>query len=204
MADPVLEIRGLDEVNTLLEKLPGSVFDDVKSVFTEAVQATHKKVQARFTSGPLHVRTGEGRRSFKQQVSGSSLSQLKASVFSGAVGGSILAYIPIHEFGGTITAQNKYKGVEGGPYLNIPLDANKTPAGVMRMSAREVFNDGGFIFGSRAKGFYVANEKGVPMFVLKKQVTIPARLGFYDIADQQTQIIMSKLSSMLPESWRKL
>ena len=204
MAEPKLEITGLEEVQSLYKKLPGSIFDDTKAVFKEAVSETNRKVQARFKSGPLHVRSGEGRRSFKQEVSGTTLAKLKASVFSGAVRGSILAYIPIHEFGGTIKAQHAYAGLPGGPYLNIPLKDNKTDAGVMRMTARDVFNDGGFIFGSEAKGFFVADEDGVPMFVLKTQVKIIPRLGMYKIADDETTKVISRLNTLLPQSWRKL
>jgi phage gpG-like protein len=205
MAEPALEITGLKEVQSLYKKLPESIFEDTKAVFTEAVQETARKVDAKFMDGTLNVRTGEMRRSFKQQVTGSTLDKLRASVFSGAVKGSILAYVPIHEFGGTVKAQHAYSGLPGGPYLNIPLKANLTKdAGVMRKTAREVFSEGGFIFGSLSKGFYVAAKSGVPMFVLKQQVEIPARLGMHKAAEEETTKVISKLNQLLPKSWRKL
>lgn len=77
-------------------------------------------------------------------------------------------YAGLQEYGGTVKpvhAQN----------LTIPLSANLTPAGVTRKTARQIIGAGGFF----AKGliFEKVGDKAVPMFVLKKSVTIPARLG---------------------------
>ena len=208
MAEPGIEIRGVNEVVSLLKKLPESTFDETKAAFRDTVLRTDTRVQARFTSGPLHVRTGEGRRSFKNQVAGTTLDNLRASVFSGAVKGNILVYIPVLEFGArgskAITAKRAYRNVPGGPYLNIPLPPNKTAAGVMRKTAGEVFTQGGFIFKSKKKNWIVAAKDGTPMFVLRKKVEIKPMLGFYDIADDETQLLISRLSSQLPQAWRKL
>jgi len=210
MAEPRLEVVGVEEVQSLLKKLPGSVFEDVKAVFKDAVFNTYNKVRAQLDGSPLKSRTGEMRRSFKTQLTGTSLENIKASVFSGAgPAGSILVYVPVHEFGATganaIVAKRAYKKVPGGPYLNIPLSANLTEkAGVMRKSAGEVFSEGGFIFQSRSKKWFVAAKDGTPMFILKKKVEIKARLGFYDIADKELAVVQKRLADILPKSWRNL
>ena len=85
-------------------------------------------------------------------------------------------------------------------YLWIPTEENQTPTGVARITPTEAINRGGFIhngvfFGKtifktqKAKAMAMPGAKGmkghvfagreplVPLFVLKKQVEIPARLG---------------------------
>ena len=133
----------------------------------------------------------------RTSVTGTKLSSLRASIYSAAnVGGIPVAYAPIHEYGGTIKAIDKYTGVPGGPYLNIPTGSNKTAAGVMKMSAKMVFDDGGYIQKSKAGnwGVFLGSQM---MFVLKKQVKIPARLGMADAAESQIPTILSSLQELI-------
>ena len=187
-----IEVIGLDEVSEILNKLPEHSFDAAKQAFRKAALETHNTVEARIGNGsPLHNRTGRLRRSIQFRTDGQSLQTLKSKVFSDVV------YAPIHETGGTIKAKDKYLRVKGGPYLNIPLSANKTAAGVMRMGAREVFNAGGFIIKSKKGNYLVMSGTGQPMFVLKKQITIPARLGMMDAANDSIPTLLSTLSDEL-------
>jgi hypothetical protein len=211
VAEPTVQFKGTREVESLLEKLPKSTFEQTKEAFGVATKETHRLVQQKFTAGPLHVRTGEGKRSFKYQLTGTSLENLIASVYSGAVGGSILVYIPVHEFGAMgekrIKAKRAYSKVPGGPYLNIPMPANLTAkAGVARYNAYEVFRAGGYLakVGGAAQKWFVMSKDGVPMFKLQKYVEIKPRLGFFDIADDQTKQLIGTLEQQLPEAWRQL
>jgi len=188
MAEAVTVV-GLDEVRKLLDELPEHSFDVTKVAISKAVLNTHAKVSS--YSGGLHNRSGLLRRSLKTDVKGTTLKDLRGDVYTD------VKYAPIHEKGGTISAIDKYLRVPGGPYLNIPLATNKTAAGVMRMNARQVFSAGGYIIKSRIGNYLVMSGTDQPMFVLKKQVTIPARLGMEKAAEGEIPTLLSTLSSEL-------
>lgn len=193
-----VEVKNLAKVKTYLNQLPERTFKDAKKVFAKAVFSADKKIKDNATT-KLKVRTGALRRSIVSVVSGNDLDTLQASVGSASkVGGVELVYAPIHEFGGTIKAKKAYRKVPGGPYLNIPMSANKTPAGVTRLQAREVFNQGGWVKKTK-KGNYGVFLNGQMMFILKKQVVIPARLGMIKAAEDEIPTILSGLVNLIGE-----
>jgi hypothetical protein len=65
----------------------------------------------------------------------------------------------------------------------------------MRMGAREVFNAGGYI--ARTSKSYGVYLDGRLMFVLVKQVDIPARLGMRDAAETQIDPFIRRLDAAL-------
>jgi len=184
-----VELVGLDDVRSLIDELPEHTFDVARAAISDAVLNTHAKVSS--FSGGLHSRSGVLKRSLKTELNGTRLNELRGDVYTD------VKYAPIHEKGGTVRAIGKYVRVPGGPYLNIPLSANKTAAGVMRMNARQVFSAGGYIIRSRAGNYLVMSGTGQPMFVLKKQVTIPARLGMVKAAEDEIPTLLSTLSNEL-------
>lgn len=195
MADPVVQVVGAEEVQAYLKSLPFWVFEKAKVAYRETAQDAHKKVKQRIRNGAddtLHSRTGQLSRSMQYEVHGDSITTLGASVFSDA---SFAKYATTHEFGATIKAKDKYLRVPGGPYLNIPLPANKTPAGVMRLSARDVFAQGGFIAGRAV----IHPERG-PMFALVKQVTIPARLRMRETVTGEIPSLLTRLDAAMGEA----
>ncbi len=141
----------------------------------------------------LHRRTGNLARSQKIVVAGKTVDDV-IGVY--AIGGGLVNYAGIHEHGGTITAKR-------GKFLAIPLD--KTKAGVARrVSPRDYPNTfiakhiifqrlkkattktGKFKRNKKALdpqkygafGITAANNEDIiPLFVLKKSVYIPPRLG---------------------------
>ena len=193
-------VTNLREVLTELNRVPMMWFDGAKTAFQKATLAASNQTKDNATS-ILNVRSGRLRQSIGQEVKGTAISNIKASVFSGPAGGQPVKYAAIHEFGsqellgGPIRAIDKYLGVPGGPYLNIPARDNKTPAGVTRMQAREVFNNGGYIDRMRS-GKYGVFMDGKLMFVLVKSVTIPARLGMRDAVDAQIPTLLSDLMDL--------
>ena len=190
-----VEVKNLAEINQYLQQMPENLFDDTKKVFQTAVLKADTKVKSNLTT-ILKSRTGMLRRSMHTSVKGTTLKTLRASTYSLAnVGGTPVVYAPIHEYGGTITAINKYSGVPGGPYLNIPTGSNKTPAGVMKATAKTIFAEGGYIQKSR-KGNWGVFLGSKMMFVLKSRVKIPARLGMRDAAEDQIPTILSSLKEL--------
>jgi phage gpG-like protein len=192
-----IQIEGQDELNRFIRQLPETMFENAKTAFARAVLKAHEVVRTEnFTSGntgyssnKLNSRTGDLSRSIRTQVKGSNLESLAASIYTNSV------YAPIHEIGGTIRAKNKYVRVPGGPYLNIPLSANKTAAGVMRRSAREVFSAGGYIIRSQSGNWIVMSVNSTPMFVLKKAVYIRPRLGMVKASEDRINEIMDYLDN---------
>jgi len=196
-----VQVNNLAEVTRSLNRVPLMWFDDAKKVFQKAtLKASNKTKENCRTS--LHIRSGHLAQSIQQEVKGQNLQTLKAAVFSASsVGGSSVKYATIHEFGTTgkggtlppIRAIDKYLGVPGGPYLNIPAPANRTPAGVTRFQAREVFAMGGYFRGR------TVCLGGQTMFYLKKEVALPPRLGMRAACEEQIPTLLSELSRL--ERW---
>ncbi|MEL6716137.1 MAG: hypothetical protein AAFP86_20310 [Planctomycetota bacterium] len=132
------------------------------------------------TSNRLRSRTGALRRSWRQRSRGTGL-DLRLIVSIGNA--RTAAYARIQEEGGTIRPKRSR-------YLTIPLRANYTPAGRLRVeSAAAARRDPSIqTFVRRSKrGNLIIFRKGrqrskpdaiEPIFVLKQQVKVPARLGF--------------------------
>jgi len=192
------EIKNLREIDEYLDTLPEETLGDVKRVFGKYILKAHAIVQ-RNTKWRLTKRTGALSRSIQTQVSGTSLKDVNASIFSKfKVGGAEVIYAPIHEYGGTINAINKYVRVPGGPYLNIPTASNKTPAGVMILSAREVFMATGYVRRT-STGKYGVFIMNTMMFVLVKRVHIPPRLGMRTAVDRQISPMLRELVDTIGE-----
>ncbi len=190
--NPLINVRvtGLDEVQRIMRGMPDALYDGAKKEFNRAAINVHRRVSARVRGGsPLHSRSGSLRRSIRFRTSGGSLKTLHSNIWAGTI------YAPIHETGGTIRAKNAYSGIDGGPYLNIPLPPNKTAAGVTRLQAREVFNRGGYIVRGLS-GNYVVMLDDQPYFVLKKQITLPPRLGMEKEAVREVPTLISRLRSI--------
>jgi phage gpG-like protein len=188
-----VELTGLQAVRDSLRVIPTRLFKETKEVFSSAVLSAHRTVSGNLSGDPMESRTGLLRRSLRTEVSGGTLESLRASLYSaGSVAGTPIVYARIHEYGGTIQAKHAYKNVPGGPYLNIPVGENLTPAGVMRKSARDVFNDGGYIARFRS-GKYGVFLEGDLMFVLVNKVEIPARLGMIKASEDEIPGLLDKL-----------
>ena len=187
-----IRTENLEKVQRYVKALPEDAFEDAKGAFQTAALEAANQVKA---MPDLHVRSGALRRSIEQEVSGSTLNDLFASIYSAKGSGTDeVIYAPIHEFGGTIRPIDKYLWVKGGPYLNIPTEANKTAAGVTRYKARELFNMGAVVAG---KAVIVGDQ--IMMTLVKGPVRIPPRLGMRDAAEDQIPTLLSTLQDLIGE-----
>ena len=182
------ELQGVDEVVRLFNNMPRRMFEETKSIMQLTVLDAHSQITA--YRGGLVNRTGALRRSMRTSVSGNDLNSLTGKVWTTS------KYANIQEKGGTITAKRAYMNLQGAPYLNIPLSANKTNRGVMRQSAREVFQRGGYTFKSRSGKWFVRSGTGQLMFILVKEVVIPARLKMVKSAEDQIPTMISRLRNL--------
>ena len=95
-------------------------------------------------------------------------------------------YARIHEYGGTVRPKRS-------KYLAIPLAAAKTAGGDSRGGPRSFTNT--FFARSKAGNLILFQNQGskkkpLPLFVMKKQVTLKPRLGFFEewTANQKKRI----------------
>lgn len=118
--------------------------------------------------GPaLKRRSGRALRSIAEsvQVTGDNIDNIR-----GMIGG--VGYLKIHEYGGTINAKNSR-------YLTIPLPPALRANGTPKMkSARDWPNT--FVITSKKGNKLICQRRGkqvVPLYLLRRSVRIPARLG---------------------------
>ncbi len=187
-----VDIRGEDSVSDMLKKMPEEMFKNVRKDFRRAVFNVQKNVIVPMAMGEngLQSRTTNLARSVRTSVRGATIDDLTSEVYTDS------PYALIHEVGGVINAKKAYRKMRGGPFLNIPTDANKTASGVTRMSPREVFAGGGKIRWS-ASGQKFLMFEGTPMFTFAKSVTIPARLGMAKAGNDEVPTLISNLKKHL-------
>ncbi len=194
-----VRVTNLAEIQSYFKQLPEDTFQDAKGVFQKAVVKAHRKTQ-QVLKWRLKRRTGLLAHSMKMSVTGKKLKTLKASNYSvNAIGSKKIPYAPMQEFGGTVTAKRAYRKLPGGPYLNIPVGNNLTSAGVMRLSAREVFSEKDAHIRKFKSGKYGVFLGSNLMFILVKRVHIPARLGMIKANVDQVPTILSELQNLIGE-----
>jgi len=143
-----------------------------------------------FAAARLSGRPGiKGRRSMIQSVTkGSKLTNLLLKI------GFRPRYIGIHEKGGTIRAKKAFSGLPGGPYLRVPVGQTRTE----RRRKASFINT----FIARGKGgdfiIYQRTGQGIrPLYVLKKDVTIPARLDFFATWRKGLSLVLKRVQNAL-------
>ncbi|HKJ77746.1 MAG TPA: hypothetical protein VKA64_11140, partial [Gammaproteobacteria bacterium] len=181
-----------------------------RTAFRDTLKRTHRAMQRRTSGQPLKRRTGQLARSIKTRMEGNRLGNLRGVVYTDP---SVAPYAGVQETGATIRAKDAYAYLPGGPYLAIPTDENKTPAGVTRRTPREVHQNGGFVAPITApKANYAVFQEDwlpdshtvdlTPMFWLVRQVTIPPRLGMRETTEEEIPTLLSDLSGMIEDNLR--
>ena len=196
MPQVTTQVIGVDEVKNLLDELPEALFTNTRKEISRSLFNIQSGITKPMKSGVygLQSRTGNLARSIQTKLEGKTLETLQGSVFTNSL------YAPIHELGGTVTAKKAYTKLRGGPFLNIPAAANKTPVGITRLTAGSVFAQGGYIIPIKApKAKYAVMLNGKPMFWLVKQVTISPTLRMEKTAEDEIPTLLSNLNKLLFE-----
>lgn len=187
MTEPKVNIVNLKSVSDFIKKVPDYSFDALKEELAISLLEADKNIKA---NAELERRSGNLMKSMTSEIEGTSIASLKASEYTDCI------YAGIHETGGTVTAKNAYRGVPGGPYLNIPGKANLTAAGVMRQTPKMVFDNGGFIMGKTVmRGGNDEARKYDVMFYLKKSITVPPRLNMVKSVEDGVPTLLARFSS---------
>jgi len=177
-----------------LQALPNKAFKATKQAFGKAAINVDSEVKSNF-GRTLKSRTGLLRKSLRISTAGTQLNNVSSRVEAGRG----LRYALLQEYGGTVRAKHAYRGVPGGPYLNIPIGENLTAAGVMRFNAKDVFNAGGHLIKSRKGNWLVMSAAGAPMFVLVKQVIIKPALGLNKAKENEIPVLLGRLRGLFNE-----
>lgn len=151
------------ELSTRLEVLARTLPDQLRRTLTAAALDAEAEAKQNATT-VLNVRTGRLRASIAgtvEQDGGGFSIVLRA----GTPDGGRVPYARIHEEGGTIRPKR-------GRFLKIPVGPALTGAGVSRLPPGR---SGGFRFVPTPRGGVLVGRDGQVWFVLKQQVTIPAR-----------------------------
>lgn len=166
-----------------MEALGPALFEEIKAGLLDyADDFVFQDIFAQLDGDPLGSRTGDLRRSFQITETGADVNSWRLSVWTDS------KYAAIHEFGGTIRANGNATVCGKGKYLAIPLPAVQTQAGVTR--AGPCFFKDTFVKRAKSgkKSLIIWKREGKkikPLFVLKKEVTIPARFGLFDLWEEQ-------------------
>lgn len=128
-------------------------------------------------SDRLYRRTGRGIRAIRESIKVRDVNKLKD------VRGSIRVKFPlsVHEHGATIRPRS-------AEYLTIPLPAAMDGRGVPRRRSAREWRDT-FVARSRRGNLLIFQRRGteiVPLYLLRREVQLPARLGFQETADKIT------------------
>lgn len=138
------------------------------------------------TDGTLSRRSGKGVEAIRKSV------EIKGSRLDTLTGMFRLeGPMVVHEYGATINAKNKL--------LTIPLPAalnkNGTPK---KRSAKEWKNT--FVARTRAGNLLIFQRRGrniVPLYVLKTQVSVPARLGLREATQQSLPYFTERAADII-------
>lgn len=181
----------LKEIKGLLARIGALKAPEVLMAFRRAALLVENRVKLNTTKGGvLNSRTGKLRSSIGSVVREQD-GKLAAHIGSGQRTGKPVVYANILEKGGIIRPVNRQ-------WLTIPTQYAKSRAGAGNMRAREVSN--GF-FQRTKEGTLILYQGGktkpVPMFVLKKHVTIPAKRYLSLSLEQSQQAVFEELKNAL-------
>lgn len=155
------------------QRLSKALRDHLHLFLTEVARAMAERHGSPYPGGTsartLSVRSGFARQEILNSVA---VTGDQLATIQGVIGGGKAFYLKTHEYGATITPKKS-------KYLTIPLpaalNANGTPK---KKSARDWNNT--FVATSKAGNLIIFQRVGskiVPLYVLKKSVTIKPRLG---------------------------
>ena len=182
--------QALDKLRQSLP-LTGSMAPAMQSMGRALKTAT--QLRFRTTSAPDG---GQWKKSWRAQTGGGQTLSLTRrlrnsitfeSTTNSVTVGTNVQYAAIHQFGGVVRAKN-------GPFLAIPVTPEARKAGSPR-------NMQGLHVQQTVKGqFVLANDKGVVQYLLRKQVTIPAR-PFLGVGPTDSVELVGIVERFLKAGW---
>jgi len=187
--------QGLRAFAASLNKAPERMAPALKRELRTFLDGVSRAMQQRHGNpwpggtGPktLSRRSGRALQSIAQSIDvrGSTLADIQGSI--GGVG-----YLRTHEYGATIRAKR-------AKYLTIPLPPALNPDGTPKKRSARDWHDT-FVITSKAGNLLIVQKRAgriVPLYVLKKEVTIPARLGMRDTLQAGLPLFVDRAMSRM-------
>lgn len=186
--------RLLDKVSAISPEKQTATF---RGMWLEATKMVTKMLISAVSGKYLNRRTGAlSKIQFKIDYR-----KITSRIGNRAISGNPVPYDAIQEFGGTIRPKRS-------KYLAIPIGKALTSAGVARFRPREIERNGydrSACFRSKAGNLILwgmkdlkTKTKVVPLFVLKKSVTIKASRWMRNTIEEASPLVLNKM-----EEWMK-
>lgn len=185
------------EVISALERMrkglpgEGDMTQPMRTIGRIGVSSTQQRF--RTTTGPHGLRWKESRRAKEQggqTLSATARLRRSLSYIAGrdsVAWGTNVKYAAIHQFGGVIRAK-------AGPFLAIPITDAARAAGSPR-------NMEGLSVAQTLKGqFILVDSKGITQYLLRVQVTMPAR-PFLGVSSDDEATILGALRTHYERTW---
>lgn len=172
--------RGYKKIPDVLRNEVGRYLDRVKN---ELVAKHSQPYDGKKSGDSLKRRSGAGLKSIMESIkvqAGSEIERVSASI-----GGNFV--MRVHEYGATITPKT-------AKYLTIPLPAALDSRGLPKKPRARDWNNT-FIAPTKS-GLIIFQKRAsriVPLYLLKKSVTIKPRLGMYDKLDDMSGYLLSRV-----------
>ena len=180
----------VERIHKKLERINFSKRPEVmRNAMHQVGEIVRRQLISNVSGRILKRRTGKLAQSIQSKVMTNGLS---VETGSGVKSGSPLPYSDIHEKGGTIKPKN-------AKYLTIPTSFAMTRAGAAKFTAKDLFNTNpGKVFIAKDMIFLKTGKQSIkPMFILKKEVNIPARRYLSTTADQVRTRVVRVISGAL-------
>lgn len=167
----------LRRLQAAIDQVPERLFGELRETLRNEGARWEGEMQNR-TRRNLRRRTGSLARSIRQDVRGSSLTDLELRAATTS------PYAKVHEFG-TIGKGGALPSIvpKRAKWLTVPLQGNLTPAGVPRYpSAAALRGQGTFVLKTKSGKLFIVRREGEQLrwlWILVKKVDIPPRLGFF-------------------------
>lgn len=191
MAEPIEVKFDTKAIEKLFNKFPEETFDRLKVAFGVQMaqfvgRFTKSRLSGRSGSKGLNRVTGTLARNLLTKTFGKKpdINTIRTTAFFTTQ----VPYAKIHEFGGEIRPTKQQA-------LTIPLPAAKTASGALKAPAREWGNT--FIVKTKNGEAIIAQKNGnslIPLFALKKKVTIPPRLGFFAAWGKERNVLVKNIN----------
>lgn len=185
--DVTIRMVGEEKLVRVLE-LTGARAHDLRRPFADAGERIVRRISQRLSGPVLKENTGRLKGSLNHEETADTLD-------ISAGGGPEVDYAAIHNFGGVIRPKKK-------KFLTIPFPGGPAdkPVPLRAADFDDTFVAKGIIFQRKEKG-KKGNVQIIPLFILKKSVTIPASPYMF-LEDSDVEYLKESISDFIAGAWK--
>jgi len=180
--DVTIRIAGEEKLVRVLDETQDRA-RNLRRPFADAGERIVRKIAKRLSGAVLDANTGRLKASLMHKETKDTLE------ISAGGGPKEVAYAAIHHFGGVIRPKKK-------KFLTIPFPGGPAdkPVPLRASDFEDTFVAAGIIFQSQ-------EHESVPLFILKKSVTIPARPYMY-LEDSDEEYLKESIRDFIAGAWK--